>query len=197
MPSFAIQKQWVITLNGKQVIMKNTIKLILALFSGIFAIGCTEANSSDKNENTVKVGDKLPAFTLKDQNGNAFSSTDYIGKKKIVIYFYPEDESGICTKEACAFRDSYAAFEDAGAIVVGINSGTVASHKAFQENHHLQFTLLSDPDNKVLKAFGIKNVLFLTGRETFVVDLSGKVVFNFRGFLNGDEHSKKALASLK
>lgn len=175
--------------------MKKTLVILLTLLSGIFSTGCSDAESSDKNG--IKVGDKVPAFTLLDQNGNSFSSADYIGKKKMIVYFYPEDESGICTKEACAFRDSFTAFEDAGAVVVGINSGSVQSHKAFQDHHHLPFTLLSDPGNKVLKAFGIKNVLFLTGRETFVIDLLGNVVFNFRGFLDGSEHAQQALASLK
>ncbi|GLU55403.1 peroxiredoxin [Dyadobacter frigoris] len=141
-------------------------------------------------------GNLLPAFILKDQDGNTFSSADYLGKKKMVIYFYPKDESAVCTKEACAFRDSYADYQDAGAMVIGINSGTVASHKAFQQHHRLPFTLLSDPDNKLLKAFGIKNVLFLTGRETFVIDLNGEIVFKFRGFLNGNAHSEKVLGFL-
>ncbi|MCF0055962.1 peroxiredoxin [Dyadobacter sp. CY356] len=146
---------------------------------------------------TIVNGNLVPAFTLKDQDGNTFSSKDYVGKKKMVIYFYPKDESAICTKEACAFRDSYADYVDAGAIVIGINAGTVESHKAFKNHHRLPFTLLSDPDNKVLKSFGIKNVLFLTGRETFVIDLNGEIVFKFRGFLNGSDHSKKVLDFLK
>ncbi|WP_159467843.1 peroxiredoxin [Dyadobacter sp. 3J3] len=145
-----------------------------------------------KNE-TIEIGDKVPAFILKDQDGNTFSSADYVGKKKMVIYFYPKNESGVCTKEACAFRDSYADYQDAGAMVIGINSGSVESHKAFQQHHRLPFNLLSDPGNIVLKSFGIKNVLFLTGRETFVVDLNGAIAFKFRGFLNGHAHSQKVL----
>ncbi|MBE9463371.1 peroxiredoxin [Dyadobacter subterraneus] len=148
-----------------------------------------------KNE-TLTTGNLVPAFVLKDQDGNTFSSADYLGKKKMVIYFYPKDESAICTKEACAFRDSYADYQDAGAIVVGINSGSIESHKKFQTHHRLPFTLLSDPDNQVLKSFGIKNVLFLTGRESFVVDLNGEIAFKFRGFLNGNEHSEKVLEFL-
>lgn len=135
----------------------------------------------------------IPDFQLKDQNGEIFNSKEFIGKKILVIYFYPKDESGICTKEACAFRDSYFDYIDAGAMVIGINSGTERSHKAFAEHHRLPFTLLSDPGNKVLKLFGIKNVLFLTGRETFVINLKGQIAFRFRSFLNGDEHSQRAL----
>lgn len=135
----------------------------------------------------------VPNFLLEDQNGKIFDVREFVGKKILVIYFYPKDESAVCTKEACAFRDSYADYIDAGAMVVGINSGTVESHKAFAQHHRLPFTLLSDPGNRVLKLFGIKNVLFLTGRETFVIDLKGNIAFRFRGFLNGNEHSQKAL----
>lgn len=148
-----------------------------------------------KRKSTIEAGDIIPAFTLKDQFGKDFNILDYRGKK-LIIYFYPKDESGVCTKEACAFRDSYKYFEDKGAIVIGINSAGVESHRKFAEHHGLNFTLLSDPDNKVLKLFGIKNVLFLTGRETFVVDEAGKVVFSYRGFLNGDAHVNKTIEYL-
>jgi peroxiredoxin Q/BCP len=135
----------------------------------------------------------VPDFQLEDQHGKIFDVRKFVGKKILVIYFYPKDESTVCTKEACAFRDSYSDYIDAGAMVIGINSGTVESHKAFAQHHRLPFTLLSDPGNRVLKLFGIKNVLFLTGRETFVIDLKGNIAFRFRGFLNGNEHSQKAL----
>jgi thioredoxin-dependent peroxiredoxin len=139
----------------------------------------------------------VPRFTLKDQDGNLFSIEDYIGKNKLVIFFYPKDESPVCTKEACAFRDNFEVFQQAGAMVIGISSDSVESHKAFQQHHHLPYTLLSDPDNKVLKQFGIKNVLFLTGRETFVVDLHGNIAFQFRSMLNGKAHIAKTLEFLK
>src|SRR5882762_5024227 len=114
------------------------------LFSNLFQ-GCKAQNKS------LKVGDAVPVFSLRDQNDSLFMSTEYVGKKILVIYFYPKDETSVCTKEACAFRDNYSDFTNAGAMVVGINSGTVKSHKSFMENHKLPFTLLSDPDNKVLK----------------------------------------------
>lgn len=148
-----------------------------------------------KKKVTVDVGDQVPSFTLRDQNGNEFNIEDYRGKK-LIVYFYPKNESGVCTKEACAFRDNYKVFEDKGAMVIGINSGTVESHKKFAEHHRLNFTLLSDSGNRVLKSFGIKNILFLTGRETFVVNEQGRVVFRYRGFLNGDAHVAKTLEYL-
>lgn len=136
-------------------------------------------------------------FSLKNQNDSLFNVADYIGRKKLVIYFYPKDESPVCTKEACSFRDSYTDFTNAGAIVVGINSGTVKSHKAFIENHQLPFALLSDPGNKVLKMFGVKSKFFLTGRKTYIVDLSGKIVYTFDSFTNGSAHAKETLEFLK
>lgn len=139
---------------------------------------------------------KVPDFTLKDQDGNDFAIQDFIGKKKLVIFFYPKDESLVCTKEACAFRDSFEVFQNTGAMVIGISADSVESHKAFQQHHRLPYTLLSDPGNKVLKAFGVKNVLFLTGRETFVIDLQGNIALRFRAMLRGSVHVEKTLSYL-
>jgi peroxiredoxin Q/BCP len=146
-----------------------------------------------KQGKTLGMGDAVPVFSLRDQNDSVLNISDYIGKKTLVIYFYPRDESSGCTKEACSFRDNYDAFIKAGAMVVGINSGTVDSHRKFIEHHKLPFTLLSDPGNKVLKLFGVKDKFFITGRETFIVDKKGKVVFTYNSFMNGPAHEKEAL----
>jgi peroxiredoxin Q/BCP len=156
------------------------------LFANIFQ-GC---HAQDK---ALKVGDGIPVFSLRDQNDSLFNITDYIGKKILVIYFYPRDESSICTKEACSFRDNYKGFTKAGAMVIGINSGTVESHMRFIKNHQLPFTLLSDPGNKVLNMFGVKKKFFISGRETFVIDKSGKIVFTYSSMSNGPAHEKEAL----
>lgn len=122
----------------------------------------------------------------------------YVSKKKLVVFFYPKDESPVCTKEACAFRDAYANYTDANAVVIGINNGTVASHKAFAEKEHLPFTLLSDPDNQVLTIPGKRAALWddvkVSGRETFVIGLDGTIAFSFRDFMKGDAHSDQVLA---
>ncbi|MBS7232149.1 peroxiredoxin [Flavobacterium psychroterrae] len=147
--------------------------------------------------NELKVGDKIPHFTLQDQNGNNFNSaTDTLGITT-VIYFYPKDESGVCTKEACAFRDSYQDFTDAGIQVLGINGAGIESHKTFAEKNRLPFKLLSDPGNKVIKQFGVKKALFLTGRETFVLNDKGIVIYKFRDFFKGAAHAKEVLEFLK
>jgi len=149
--------------------------------------------SCDAQSSHLKVGDKVPSFSLIDQNGKPFSINDYIGKKILIIYFYPKDESGTCTKEACAFRDSYTDFSKAGAMVIGINYASVESHKRFAAHHDLPFVLLSDPGNKVLKMFGVKNMLVLTGRETFMVGLDGKILYTYNSFTDGPAHAQEML----
>jgi thioredoxin-dependent peroxiredoxin len=160
------------------------------LFSNILQ-GC------DAQGKTLKVGDSVPVFSLRDQNDSLFNSSDYSGKKILVIFFYPKDESSVCTKEACSFRDKFSDFTKAGAMVIGINSGTVESHKNFIINHQLPYSILSDPDNKVLKMFGVKKKFFISGRETFVIDKTGKIVFTYDSFTNGPAHEKEALAFIK
>jgi peroxiredoxin Q/BCP len=145
----------------------------------------------------LTAGDQVPLFTLKDQNDSVFNISDYIGKKTLVIYFYPKDESSVCTKEACSFRDAYSDFTNAGCMVVGINGGTVESHKHFQLRDQLPFTLLSDPGNQVLKLFGVKSKFMISGRETFVIDKSGKIRFTYDSFTNGPAHEAEALKFIK
>jgi peroxiredoxin Q/BCP len=145
---------------------------------------------------TLSVGDYIPEFKLVDQHNKTFTVTEHRGKK-LVIYFYPKDESGICTREACAFRDSFADFQSLGATVVGINAAGPSSHLQFAEKNKLPFQLLTDPDNKVLKSFGIRNVLFLTGRETFIVDEHGMIIHSYRAFLDGKSHPDKVLEFLR
>jgi thioredoxin-dependent peroxiredoxin len=167
-------------------------KLLLATLILSWFQSCKSQNKH------LGVGDMIPAFSLLDQNDSMFNISEYTGKKILVIYFYPKDESSGCTKEACSFRDNYKEFTNAGAMVIGINSGTVNSHRKFMQNHQLPFTLLSDPENKVLKMFGVKTkYFFITGRETFVVDKSGKIVFTFESFTNGAAHEQEALKFIR
>jgi len=167
--------------------MKKCLILLAILF-----FNCVNAQHTH-----LIVGDSIPAFSLYNQDGHLFDSRDYVGKKILVIYFYPKDESAVCTKEACSFRDNYESFSKEGAIVVGINSGSVESHKEFQQHHQLPFILLSDPDNKVLKMFGVKSKFFMTGRETFVVGMNGKIEYTYNSFTNGTAHAAETLKYIK
>ena len=145
----------------------------------------------------LKIGDKLPNFKAKDTNGTLFDSQDYIGKQPLVIYFYPKDDTKVCTQQACSFRDSYQDFKDLGAEVIGISSDSPQSHIKFQSKYKLPFILLSDHDKKLRKLFGVENnLIFIPGRETFVADKNGiiKLVFNS---MSAKIHITKALQILK
>ena len=145
----------------------------------------------------LKVGDRAPEFSLIDQHGKRFDSKDVFGKKYMVIYFYPKDNTPGCTKEACQFRDRYEDFTDNGAVVIGISTDSQKSHLRFAEKYKLPFTLLADSDKKVRRLFKIENnLIFLPGRETFVVDLEGKIIMAFNS-VNASEHMRRALKSLK
>ena len=145
----------------------------------------------------LKVGDKLPDFSAKDTNGNLFNSKDYIGKQALVIYFYPKDETKVCTQQACSFRDNYQEFKDLGAEVIGISADSIQSHIKFKSKFNLPFILLSDNDKKLRKLFGVENdFLIIPGRQTFVVDENGLIVMVFNS-MSGTIHIEKALKTLK
>ena len=116
-----------------------------------------------------------------------------------MIYFYPKDDTPGCTKEACYFRDEYDVFEKADALIIGISGQSVDSHKKFAEKYHLNFTLLSDEENKVRKLFGVPVNLFglLPGRVTYIIDKSGKVVYIFNSQTQAKRHVDEALRILK
>jgi len=145
--------------------------------------------------NTIKIGDTIPVFTLKDQNHNDFDISLLLGRKKLVVFFYPQDGSLNCTKEACYFRDLSDVFEEADAIVIGISSQSVESHKEFAEKNMLRYTLLSDNENKVRKLFGVPGKFFglIPGRVTYVADRSGKVVYIFDSQTETQRHADEAL----
>ena len=143
----------------------------------------------------VEVGDVVPSFSLLDQNGNLFDINNLLGKKKLVIFFYPQDGSLNCTKEACYFRDLADIFEEADAVVVGISAQSVESHKQFAEQNKLNYTILSDAGNEVRKLFGVPGKVFglVPGRVTYIADKSGKVVHIFNSQTDVMRHVDEAL----
>ncbi|MCE2611478.1 peroxiredoxin [Flavobacteriaceae bacterium D16] len=146
----------------------------------------------------LKVGDKVPHFTLNDQDGTPFDISDHIGKKHLVIFFYPKDNTPGCTMEVCSFRDSYEEFTERGAMVIGISGDSENSHRKFASKYKLPFTLLADQQNKVRKLFKVEGKVFnlLPGRETYLVDKTGTVVMVFNS-VSASHHMKKALNALK
>jgi peroxiredoxin Q/BCP len=146
----------------------------------------------------IKVGDRVPNFSLPSQTGTTVNVSDLIGKKSLVIYFYPKDDTPGCTAESCAFRDSYEVFTDAGAEVIGISADSPQSHQQFAQKYNLPFTLLSDSDNRVRKLFGVPSTLFvLPGRVTYIIDKAGIVRHIFDSMLDFKAHVTESLNTIK
>ena len=141
----------------------------------------------------VKVGDKAPDFTLPSQMGDNVTLSEFFGRKNVVLYFYPKDETIGCIKEACAFRDSYEVLTDSGAEVLGISGQSVESHKNFASHYGLPFLLLSDVDNKVRKLYGVPSTMgFIPGRVTYIIDKKGFVRHIFNSQYQPQKHVEEA-----
>ena len=142
----------------------------------------------------IQVGDAIPDVVLQSQTGETVNLKSFNGNKCIVLYFYPKDDTPGCTKESCSFRDSYTAFQDAGAEVIGISGDDVASHKTFATKYNLPFTLLSDTGNAIRKSFGVPSTFgILPGRVTYVIDKSGIVKHITNSQLNFQGHIDESL----
>lgn len=146
----------------------------------------------------LEVGDKIPNFSAKDSYGNDFESNSIIGKKPVVLYFYPKDNTPGCTAQACSFRDQYEDFKDLGAEVIGISSDSEVSHQKFTKQYNLPFMLLSDSDKKLRNLFGVKTNLFglLPGRVTYVIDKNSIIQLVFDSLVSTN-HIPKALNIIK
>lgn len=143
-------------------------------------------------------GAPAPDFSLPDQDGKMVSLKSFRGQKAVVLYFYPKDNTAGCTAEACAFRDSYEVFKEAGAEVIGISSDSESSHSEFASHHQLPFILLSDSGGKVRKQFGVPTTLgLLPGRVTYVIDKEGIVRHMFNSQFLATKHVEEALKVLK
>ncbi len=142
-------------------------------------------------------GSQAPELLLEDQKGRMFRLSSLRGKSCAVVYFYPKDETPVCTAEACGFRDRFADFEALGAVVIGISRDSATSHRAFAERHRLPFLLLSDPQEEAFRAFGLKHILGFRQRATFVVDDRGIIRASITSWLDADKHVRNALKSLR
>jgi peroxiredoxin Q/BCP len=130
---------------------------------------------------TLKEGDKAPVFKAKDQDGKNVSLNDYKGKK-VILYFYPEDDTPICTVEACNFRDNFSVLKKKGYVIIGVSPNSPESHRKFIGKYKLPFTLLADEDKKIINDYGVWGLKKLYGREymgiqraTFVIDEKGMI----------------------
>jgi peroxiredoxin Q/BCP len=146
----------------------------------------------------INVGDKAPDFTLPSQMGDDVTLSEYFGKKNVVLYFYPKDETRGCTREACEFRDRYDVFTSLGAEVLGVSSDTLESHKSFATHHGLPFLLLSDEEGKVRKLYGVPSTMgIIPGRVTYIIDKKGVVRHIFSSQFQPEKHIEEALKILK
>ncbi|NKB81453.1 MAG: thioredoxin-dependent thiol peroxidase [Nitrospirales bacterium] len=149
----------------------------------------------------LKVGQRAPAFSLPDEKGKAVRLADCRGKK-VILYFYPKDDTSGCTKEACAFRDSIEEIQENGAVVLGVSPDSVESHKKFVGKYELNFPLLSDANKTVVQAYGVWKEKSMYGRKymgvertTFVIDQHGKIEEIFRK-VKVDGHIEEILSEL-
>ena len=149
----------------------------------------------------LEVGTQAPAFSLPDQNGTVYTLEDYKGKK-VVLYFYPKDNTSGCSKQACGFAELYPQFTEKGAVVIGISKDSVASHKKFEEKFGLPFTLLSDVELAAIKAYDVWQEKNMYGkitmgvvRTTYLIDEEGVIVKAF-GKVKATENPAQMLAEV-
>jgi peroxiredoxin Q/BCP len=149
----------------------------------------------------LEPGTKAPAFTLEDQNGEKVSLRDFAGER-VLLYFYPADDTPGCTKEACQFNDEITSFKKIGVRVLGVSPDGSAAHVAFRKKYSLQFDLLSDPDKKVMTKYGAFGEKMMYGkkvlgviRSTFLIGPTGKIERAWYG-VRADGHAAKVLTSL-
>lgn len=149
---------------------------------------------------SVGINKQAPDFELLDENGEQKKLSDYLGKK-VVLYFYPKDDTPGCTTEACNFRDDYAAYHHAGVEILGVSPDSVASHAKFKSKYHLPFTLLSDQDHHVCETYGVWGLKKMMGREyygvkrtTFLIDEQRMIIRVFEG-VKPAEHSAEVLSA--
>lgn len=156
------------------------------------------ANISNEQDTKVQVGSPAPNFTLPDQKGQPISLSNFVGDKNVVLYFYPKDNTPGCTAEACAFRDSYEVFKDAGAEVIGVSADSETSHQGFASRNRLPFILLSDRGGNVSKLYGVRAMWgLLPGRVTFIIDKQGIVRHIFSAQFAAQRHVEEALRVLE
>lgn len=146
----------------------------------------------------LQQGETAPDFTLPDAHGNRVTLYTLLEKGPVVLYFYPKDETKGCTAQACAFRDDYESFKDAGAEVVGISSDSPEAHRKFAENQRLPFVLLSDSKKVVRNLYKVPNsLIFIPGRVTYVIRPDRSIALAFNSMFQPQLHIKETLTALK
>ena len=144
----------------------------------------------------VKVGDNAPDFEGPTTEGKTLGLKDFLGKKNVVLYFYPKDDTPGCTKEACSFRDNLQPIRSLGAEILGVSVDSVESHKKFSTKFSLPFPLISDKEKRIAKAYGVLRVTGTTNRVTFIIDKNGKIMKIFPK-VDVSKHTEEVVAAIK
>lgn len=144
---------------------RSRVRRLLGLLASLSCTTIAVAKAAD-----VDVGSKAPSFEAFDETGEVWRSSDHVGKEILVVYFYPADMTGGCTKQACGFRDDHAKLKTAGVTVVGVSGDSVRNHRLFRKAHSLPFTLLADTEGKVAAAFGVPTT---PGEKTVSAQIDG------------------------
>ncbi len=154
----------------------NTVRqATTALAMAVVVLAITSTNAAAPKQ-SLKVGDKAPLVKGQDQDGKSWKLADFIGKKIVLLYFYPKDDTPGCTKEACGLRDRMADLKQQEVEVVGVSFDDPASHRAFREKHKLNFTLLADTNGKIANSYGARmNGRDMARRVSFLIGLDGKI----------------------
>lgn len=172
---------------------------LLALLATLVALALGSGPAVAEASATPQVGKPAPAFKLQDQAGKWHQLGDYKGKW-VALYFYPKDDTPGCTTQACSFRDNVFAFNQEGAVILGVSVDDVASHKQFAEKHGLPFTLLADSDKAVAKRYGVlktyMGVMEMARRDTFIIDPQGRIAKHYES-VKPEGHSAVVLADIK
>jgi len=146
---------------------------------------------------TLKPGETAPSWEGLTSDGSKLSLKDFLGRKNVVLYFYPKDDTPGCTKEACSFRDNIKPLRELGAEIVGVSLDNVESHKKFTDKYHLPFPLVSDKDKRIATAYGVlKETGTSTSRVTFIIDKKGKIARVFPK-VDVNMHTEDVVAALK
>lgn len=145
----------------------------------------------------VKVGDVAPSFEGLTADGSKLALKDYLGRKNIVLYFYPKDDTPGCTKEACSFRDNLKLIQEMETEIIGVSLDSVESHKKFRDKYHLPFPLLSDPEKRIAAAYGVlRDPPTVTDRITFIINKQGRIAKIFPK-VDVNEHTREVASALR
>ena len=176
--------------------------LCLALSGLLLIVSSVSSDTKNKNnkggDKVLKSGDKALIFSAKTYGGKTVSLKDYVGKKNVVLYFYPKDDTPGCTKEACSFRDNIQGINDENTVVIGVSVDDIKSHEKFKNKYNLNFDLVSDEEHKIIEMYGVKRVKddkVIANRVTFLIDKKGIIRFIWNT-VNAEGHAVEVLEKI-